>query len=471
MSYISKSKRISAAVIAAAMVASMTACGEDTIYCGTSQGEDIPSGLYIYYLMDAFYSASEKLTEQQTAGETTETDVFAITIDDVNARSWMLSEAEESLREHLAVEQKFDEYGLSLTEEEIQAAKINCEGMWEYYGEFYEDYGISMDSFLKTYLNGLKSDMLFEHVYGENGERTVPDETIRDYMKENYALVNYISMNLVDGEGNLLKSEGKTERMNMAKEYVERAKNGEDFDILVQEYQAYYDNLVAEAQAAAEAAAAEEVTETAVVTDSAAEDEAPAETEGAVTAAETTAVSEETTAASEETTAASEETTAASEDTSAVTSEETAAETTVSETEAVTTSEETAETGAWVGEEDTAAEGELILDTEDAQITASNKQVVKKGSGVPDETVNTKIFEMEAGDITIVEEDEYYYVVYKMDIFETDDYYESTKASLLYEMRGEDYEALLSEWASAVDFTVNAKAVERYKPEKFAEEA
>ncbi|MBQ8567596.1 MAG: hypothetical protein IJ446_00070 [Oscillospiraceae bacterium] len=466
MSYISKSKRISAAFIAAAMAASMTACGEDTIYCGTSQGEDIPSGLYIYYLMDAYFEATQTLTEQQNSGETTETDVFAITIDNVNARSWIASEAQDSLREHLAIEQKFNEYGLTLSEEEIQAAEINCESMWDYYGEFYEGYGISQESFLRTYLNGLKSDMLFEYVYGENGERTVPDETIRDYMKENYALVNYISMNLVDGEGNLLKSEGKTERMNMAKDYVERAKNGEDFDALVQEYQEFYNNMVAEAQAAAaEADTAEEVTETAVVTDSAAEDEAPAETSGAVTAAEeaVTTVSEETTA--------SEETTTASEDTSAVTSEETTAETTVSETEAVTTSEETsAETNAWVGEEEAAAEGELILDTDDAAVTASNKQVIKKDSGIPDETVNAKIFEMETGDITIVEEDEYYYVVYKMDIFETDDYYESTKSSLLFEMREDDYNTLLSEWAAAVDFTINEKAVERYQPDKFAEE-
>ena len=76
---------------------------------------------------------------------------------------------------------------------------------------------------------------------------------------------------------------------------------------------------------------------------------------------------------------------------------------------------------------------------------------------------------MSAGDITIVEEDEFYYVLTRLDIFETDDYYESAKDSLLYEMRDDDFESLRQEWAESVDFTINSKAVERYTPQKFAE--
>lgn len=448
----SKCRKITALLAAAAMTFSLAGCGEDTIYIGTSQDKDIPSGLYIYYLLNAYYSAQSYMTE-------TDTDVFAITIEEQNARDWMISTAKSDLREYLAVEQKFDEYGLELSEEEVSAAEINIDSMWEYYGSVYEGYGIAESSFLKAYENSLKADKLFEAVYGENGDREVPEEDIKSYMNENYALVNYISMNLVDGDGNLLKSDGKAERMDMAKDYVERAKNGEDFDELNFEYLAYFDKLVADAQAAAEAAAAETGSDTSssemAVVPSDAEEMAPAE--------ETSAVTSET--APEET-----------EETSA----ETAEETTVPETEAETESSEETTTGVWAGEETETETGTEVIDLPAEEDTTaaensytSNKQVITKDGEAPDKAVCDKVFgDMQPGDITIVETEngEYYYVVAEYDLLDDPTYFESAKASLLYEMKEEDFENLKKEWADSVDFTINEKALERYVPEKFAEE-
>ncbi|MGN0692870.1 MAG: hypothetical protein ACI4K7_11020 [Oscillospiraceae bacterium] len=453
----SKCRKLTALLAAAAMTVSLAGCGEDTIYIGTSQDKDIPSGLYIYYLMNAYYSAQSYMTE-------TDTDVFAITIEEQNARDWMISTAKSDLMEYLAVEQKFDEYDLELTDDEVDAAKINIDSMWEYYGSVYESYGIAESSFLKAYENSLKADKLFDVVYGENGEREVPEEDIKSYMTENYALINYISMNLVDGEGNLLKSDGKAERMEMAKDYVERAKNGEDFDTLNFEYLAYFDELKAEAQAAAEAAAAEEaesdtVSSEMVVVSSDAEEMAPEEESGEVTSE-----------ASEETEA---ETT---QETEAETAEETTAETTV--TEAGTTEEASEETTAlWVGEE-TAEETEsdildLITPDEEETSYTSNKQVITKDGEYPAAVVCEKVFsDMQIGDVTIIESEdgEYYYVVAKYDLLDDPTYFDSAKESLLYEMREDDFDALKKEWADSVDFTINEKAVERYVPEKFAED-
>ncbi|MDY2847405.1 MAG: hypothetical protein SOU50_04220 [Oscillospiraceae bacterium] len=449
----SKCRKITALLAAAAMTFSLAGCGEDTIYIGTSQDKDIPSGLYIYYLLNAYYSAQSYMTE-------TDTDVFAITIEEQPARDWMISTAKSDLVEYLAIEQKFDEYGLELTEDETEAAKINIDSMWEYYGSVYESYGIAESSFLKAYENTLKADKLFDTVYGEDGEREVPEDDIRAYMIQNYALINYISMNLVDGEGNLLKSDGKAERMEMAKDYVERAKNGEDFDSLNFEYLAYIDKLTAEAQAAAAAAAAEEAegdtssNELSVVP-SDAEEMAPAEESGEVTS-ETSA------------------------ETEAETVGETTAETTV--TEAETTSEETAEettaSAVWAGEE-TAEETEtdvldLLTEEEEETTYESNKQVISKDGSEPAAIVCEKVFsDMNAGDVTIIESEdgEYYYVVAKYDLLDDPTYFISAKESLLYEMREDDFEALKKEWADSVDFAFNEKALERYLPEKFAEEA
>lgn len=66
-------------------------------------------------------------------------------------------------------------------------------------------------------------------------------------MNQNRIRVKWIALQLKDGEGNLLKSDGKAAVKKMAEEYIQRAKDGEDFDKLIEEYDAYYKNLVAEA--------------------------------------------------------------------------------------------------------------------------------------------------------------------------------------------------------------------------------
>lgn len=448
-------KITSAAAACVFIAASFSACGENTVYIGSSAGKDIPSGIYIYALLGAYAEAQSKMTENDT-------DVFAITIEEKNASDWMIQKAKDDVKHYLAIEQKFDEYGLSFTEDENSAAKITVDSMWEYYGSVYEDYGISKDSFLKCYKNTLKSDKIFEHVYGDGGERAVGDQEIQSYMNENYALINYISMNLVDGEGNLLKSAGKAEIMEMAKDYAERAKNGEDFDKLNEEYMTYFNDL----KAAAEAAAAE----TAV-----------SQTDGG----EVGNIQLETVDPSDA------EAMSGDEETSVVTSapeEGTSAETTVPAAEQETSgSSEPAFTQADLDSllgnnssettsEETVSSETSVTDSSSAETAAeelaypSNKTVIKKDSDTPDKTVCDKVFgEMQTGDVTIVEEDEYYYVVYKMDLSEDPTYYLNAEDSLLYEMKKDDFDALCKEWEDSVEFTVNEESVARYTPQKFAE--
>ncbi len=447
MSVKNKFLKITSAAAAAVLIAAgFSACGENTVYIGSSEGKDIPSGIYIYALLGAYYEAQNQMTENDT-------DVFAITIDDKNAADWMIQKAKDDVKHYLAIEQKFDEYGLSFTEDENSAAKITVDSMWEYYGSFYEDYGISKDSFLKCYKNTLKSDKIFEYVYGEGGERAVEDYEIQEYMTDNYALVNYISMNLVDGEGNLLKSAGKAEIMEMAKDYVQRAKNGEDFDKLNDEYMTYFNDLQAAAEAAAEAAAAEtEESQTdtgagSINLETVDPSNAEAMSGDDETSVVTSAPAEETSESSSPAYTEADLDALLGNDSSETTSEDTSSETS--------------------GTDDSSEE------TDDEELTySSNMTVIKKDSEVPDKTVCDKVFdEMQTGDITIVEEDEYYYVVYKMDISEDPTYFLNAEESLLYEMKEDDYEALCKEWEDSVEFTVNEEAVARYTPQKFAEEA
>lgn len=442
-------KKITAVAAAAAVMSSMTACGENTTWGATIDGSDIPAGIFIYYLQSAYYSAQSKLNEENSAssdaiasadGTTTTAAVFSSQIDGKDAKTWIYDEATKSMQEYAAIEAKFTELGLTITADEKDAAKVYCDQIWDYAGEYYTKMGISEKSYTSLYLNSQKRDKVFKTIYSEGGEYAVSDDEIKTYLDENYAMINYIAMELKDGSGNLLKSDGKAEMMSMAESYVERYKNGEDFDALNAEYTAYYDNLKA---AAAEEAETE--TSTAEVTPSdaeaALEDNADEITDSAETAEDATEAPTEDTAEAEET---------------ADTAEETA------EADSTTTEEaaETTETSADASAEETSDSGEQI---------SSNKTVIEKSGTTPDSAVVSKVFdEMQKGDIQIIEssDSETYYIVLKMDVLETDEYFLSAKDSLLYEMKSEDFDALITQWTEAQNVVKNQDAYKRYDPKK-----
>ena len=453
-------KKITAVAAAAAVMSSMTACGENTTWGATIDGSDIPAGIFIYYLQSAYYSAQSKLNEENSAssdavasadGTTTTAAVFSSQIDGKDAKTWIYDEATKSMQEYAAIEAKFTELGLTITADEKDAAKVYCDQTWDYAGEYYTKMGISEKSFTSLYLNSQKRDKVFKTIYSEGGEYAVSDDEIKTYLDENYAMINYIAMELKDGSGNLLKSDGKAEIMSMAESYVERYKNGEDFDALNAEYTAYYDNLKAEAEAAAAEEAAnaaadeaETETSTAEVTPSdaeaALEDNADEITDSAEIAEDATEVSTEDTAEAAETADTAEETAEAD-----ITTEEAA---------------ETTGTSADASAEETTASGEQI---------SSNKTVIEKSGTTPDSAVVSKVFdEMQKGDIQIIEssDSETYYIVLKMDVLETDEYFLSAKDSLLYEMKSEDFDALITQWTEAQNVVKNQDAYKRYDPKK-----
>ena len=449
-------KKITAVAAAAAVMSSMTACGENTTWGATIDGSDIPAGIFIYYLQSAYYSAQSKLNEENSAssdaiasadGTTTTAAVFSSQIDGKDAKTWIYDEATKSMQEYAAIEAKFTELGLTITADEKDAAKVYCDQTWDYAGEYYTKMGISEKSYTSLYLNSQKRDKVFKTIYSEGGEYAVSDDEIKTYLDENYAMINYIAMELKDGSGNLLKSDGKAEMMSMAESYVERYKNGEDFDALNAEYTAYYDNLkAAAAEEAANAAAdeAETETSTAEVTPSdaeaALEDNADEITDSAETAEDATEAPTEDTAEADETADTAEETAEAD-----ITTEE-AAETTGTSTDA--SAEETTDSGEQI---------------------SSNKTVIEKSGTTPDSAVVSKVFdEMQKGDIQIIEssDSETYYIVLKMDVLETDEYFLSAKDSLLYEMKSEDFDALITQWTEAQNVVKNQDAYKRYDPKK-----
>lgn len=452
-------KKIAALGCAAAMLGSLTACGEKTTWGAVIDGVQIPAGVFIYYLDTANYEAQQKLNEQtDTSGdlspegaaaqssETVTLPLYSSQIDGVDSKQWIYDRATELMQEYAAVEAKFDEYGLTLTDDDKQSAQVYLDQIWDYAGDYYTSMGVSENSYKSIFLNSSKKQKLFETIYSEGGERAVSDDEIKTYLDENYALINYIDVELKDGEGNLLKSDGKAERMEMLNSYMERYSNGEDFDELNAEYVTYYENLkkaAEEAAAAAEAANADE------------------------TAAENTA---ETTAEVSQSPAEA----ALPSDDEEVTDETSETETST-ETEVPTETESAEETTApdeAVSETETSAAETTAADAQTTQVgtVESNMTVIEKADRtVPCADVANKVFdEMNKGDIQIIEtaDGEHYYLVVKLDILEDDEYFTTARASLLSEMKSDDFDGMVSEWTAAQTVEKNADSYKRYDPEK-----
>ncbi len=484
-----KAKKIISAATAAALLAGITTgCGANTRTGGSAGGVDVPAGVYIYFLQSAYYDAQSKLQEMEapadgaedtsTPAETTARQFYAKSIDGKNVKDWIIDEANKSCSEYAVVEKKFDEYALSLTEEEQYESKYYVEMMWEYGGDSFAELGISQKSYESIYTNSTKRSRLFDAIYSEGGEKGVPDDEIRQYMVDNYVRLDYIDLELKDGEGNLLKSEGKAEIMAMAEDYIRRYNEGEDFTKLAIEYYDYYQGLKDEAAAkaaeeaakAAEEAAQTEPAETAApdetvldeqdglqlvqVDEEQAEDEADtsAEETSDETAAETTAeeiAAEETTA--DDTVLEDDFTDAQPEETTA-SAEETAAETTADTSTETTGAEQTVD--------------ELLASHPDF---SSNDHVVKRdGTSPSEEVVKAAFDEMQVGDARIFEsqDGEHYYLVIKKEVDKDGSYFDNARSSLLFEMKEEDYDALVETWVSSIGYNINQAAVKRYDPEK-----
>ena len=452
-------KKIAALGCAAAMVSSLTACGEKTTWGAVIDGVQIPAGVFIYYLDTANYEAQQKLNEQTDtsadlspegaaaqSSETVTLPLYSSQIDGVDSKQWIYDRATELMQEYAAVEAKFDEYGLTLSDDDKQSAQVYLDQIWDYAGDYYTSMGVSENSYKSIFLNSSKKQKLFETIYSEGGERAVSDDEIKTYLDENYALINYIDVELKDGEGNLLKSDGKAERMEMLNSYIERYSNGEDFDELNAEYVTYYENLKKAAEEAAAAAEAANADETA------AENTAETTAEVSQSPAEAALPSDD-----EEVTDETSET-------------ETSTETEVpTETEAA---EETTAPDEAVSETETSAAETTAADAQTTQVgtVESNMTVIEKADRtVPCADVANKVFdEMNKGDIQIIEtaDGEHYYLVVKLDILEDDEYFTTARASLLSEMKSDDFDGMVSEWTAAQTVEKNADSYKRYDPEK-----
>ncbi|MDD6237798.1 MAG: hypothetical protein PUB00_10550 [Clostridiales bacterium] len=380
-------KRIAAGLIAVSALLSLAAC-KDTTWSYKIDDTTITSGMYIAYQINAYMEAYGKVEDNTK-------DILSQKIDDKTAEVWINERVAELCKTYVAVEKKFDELGLTLSDSDKNKLNVQISNYWNYYSSTYEPNGAGQTSLKKILTNSYKSNMIFKKYYDKDGLEAVNDADLKTKLGEDYAQLKYIKMEMVDAEGNKLKTEGKAELKKKAEAYLARLKKGENIDDLIKDYAKVVE-----------------------------------EEKNAASASSSTSSDSTSSAAS-----------ASSADTSSVASTSSTAF--------------TASTSSDATSSDTEEES-------DPNLVVVNKE----DDSLSDKFIKGVFETAKIGEPLIIEDDENYYVAIKYDITKDEDVFTDYRDTLLYDLKGDDFEAMQKEWYKDYKVDTNEASIKRYKLSK-----
>lgn len=406
-------KKITAFILSTVIGVSMFGCG-DTRTVINVEGVDVPAGVYIYYQLNSYTEAMNKAYEEGN------TELMDATIEGKSSKDWINDNALELCKEHVAIQNKFEELGLTLSEENNKLIDKSLDDIMEGYEEKYKKSGIAESSIKSVLTVSEMKNEIFNYYYAKDGIEEVSEDDIHKYYVDNYARIKLIQVSLMDIDGEDLDDEDKEEMIDRANDYVDRINSGEDFDKIADEHKEFVESLKEEAEDSED--------------DEDEDEDEPEETE---------AQEEET----EETTPAE-----------STEEDETAESTEASETEETTP------------EETEAPEDED--ETEESTEQYKNEYIIVKAASEDDKNatpsikVNNAIFNdaIVGGKAIVVEDKSICFVMQRLDIAEREDTYEEGKDILLTAMKEDEFNDLAKSWYKDYEFKVNEAAIKKYDP-------
>lgn len=475
-----------AAIVAAVCVtvSSMASCSSSTDYSITANDTKINAGVYINYILNEM---SNQMYSMYYSGEITDpAECLDKDIDGKDFKTYVKDKALESTREFAAIQAKFDELGLKLSDEDAQAVKDSVSSAWSSQGDYYEYEGISKESLTQCNELSYKRTAIFNSMYGEGGTDEVTADELQNFVNENYIrykIINISKSSETDEEAAKAENE---EAKALWEEYLEKGKDLDfaSFDTLIDEYSEYQAQKQAEEEAA-ESETADTSSDASVTVDdedlelniedlgentdeSAADDTAGS----AEDTEESTADSTEETAVSGEMEEAQADAPQADTESEDVAADESVAESEADESESSDGSVEESDTDDSTAEDESAdTDTESTDETEEETDPYVNERVINytDNTNKDDEYYDeefaatlTAVKEAEVGKVSSYENDSYYIIFVSAPISERTEYVDENKDSLLQEIKGDEFDELVKSWVEAMSIVVNDKAVKRY---------
>ena len=202
--------KILCVVLALVIALSAASCSLSPQYAYQQDDIELPIGVYIYYLFNAYnsaqgYAQKSDLYDAETGKYDGKKSFLKMEITDDDgetavAEDWIKNKADEDTKNAVAINTKFNELGCTIDQTELDSTKTYYKSYWDQsYAEQLEPYGISFDSFfLAGYTIPVMETEAFKAEYGTDGPSAVSDEELTDYFKENYTSYKYFSVNLYE---------------------------------------------------------------------------------------------------------------------------------------------------------------------------------------------------------------------------------------------------------------------------------
>lgn len=236
--------KILCVVLALVLALSAAGCSLSKQYAYDKDDIQIPIGVYIYYLQNAYnqaqsYAQKSDLYDSESGKYDGKKSFLKMEITDDDgetavAEDWIVNKAEKDLKTAVATMTKFNELGCTIDESEIDQVKTYYKSYWDQgYSESFEPYGVSFDSFLMAgyTLSAMKAEA-FKAEYGTDGPSAVSDKELEDYFTDNYVSYKYFSANLYKTETVTEGEEGEStdSSTDVALSEEEIAQYQKDFD-------------------------------------------------------------------------------------------------------------------------------------------------------------------------------------------------------------------------------------------------
>lgn len=173
-------KRLGVLLLALVMLLSMAGCaGANETWALDVDGEQIPTGLYLYYQFNNYQLASTLAADKDV-------NLLKQQIEGQDASVWIYQKTAEACKTYVAINREFDKRGLTLTTEEQGYAEKTAEYLYETYKETFDKNGIGVESIKLAVVNDQKAASIFDNEYGAEGASAVSEADKKAYFNENY---------------------------------------------------------------------------------------------------------------------------------------------------------------------------------------------------------------------------------------------------------------------------------------------
>ena len=224
--------------------------GSDTSWVYEHEGERMSAGVYITYQMQTVDDALSRMHDEyhETNGtEHTPYEDFSYPedlkdsaneiVDGIILNDWVAQKTAQYAKSYFVVQREAARLGIALSETDLTSLRTNVQSAWDSYSEELEKNGVSQASWLLYQQNEILKSRLFDSLYGDSGERAVPDDEVKSIFSQDYvkADVLIIEKAIVDPEDEAFGVVNQL-RKDMAEGYLARVKEGETIEAVEYDY-------------------------------------------------------------------------------------------------------------------------------------------------------------------------------------------------------------------------------------------